>query len=635
MRRLTVILMCAVCAVMNVAAQTVASSPTAVSALKSGYYVLKMKSDKTDASGSFVYRKGSNVMFDAKGAAHDLTGKAVDDVSYVFYVANDGGQLTIKAFDKNNYFWPAIPAPEADDRKCNPGQQTKIALAASGQGFTPVTSADGWSYLKTSATKFEKKKWFWSQGYNTYNVDIYVVANSGNVLGYWHTGASDSNNAQFQFYAVDDMYDAADVVSFNYEFCWKGEVKKSQAVPLAIAGRAFPQAAGLPEYVEAPLPTRKVEVGDDGQTFKIDCVSTLPFKLSTDEAPVYYYLENVQGTRLYYKKGNVLEKSLVFRAAAQADELNNVRNDLFYVKGNAFDGYQFTSVGAGNNLHSAAVMSSRTSLDFSGAASNTSTWEIFKTEGGFAVCPVVGSSYWYEGASVFNFPKLTAANNKEFAWRLDDDAKGIGFKNYSADDEGFAFRMVEPTFEVELYDVPGQGTFNSTALPFDFTIAKDYDGDAKLYKGTVEGKELTLSEVGSVPANAGVVLMGTNSEQIKLVATAGVETLGRNDLVGTTSEIAVGKLDDKLIFGVSNETGLVGFFSTDGSASLPANRAYLNKVEGLMAVMVNHGGNTTAIGNVQNSLPANAPVYDLSGRRVTKMVKGGLYLQNGRKFIAQ
>ena len=519
---------------MNVVAQTVASSPTAVSALKSGYYVLKMKSDKTDADGSFVYRKGSNVMFDAKGATHDLAGKAVDDVSYVFYVTNNGGQLTIKAFDKNNYFWPAIPAPKNNDEECNPGQQSKIALAASGQSFTAVASADGWSYLKTSAAKCVKKGITWWR-YKTENVDVYVVANSGNVLGYWDTGASASNYAQFQFYAVDDMYDAADVVSFNYEFCWKGEVKKSQAVSSAIAGRAFPQAAGLPEYVEAPLPTRKVEVGDDGQTFKIDCVSTLPFRLSTDEAPVYYYLENVQGTRLYNNNG-----SLAFRAAGQADELNNVRNDLFYVKGNAFDGYQFTSVGAGNNLHSAAVMSSVTSLDFSGAASNTSTWEIFKTEGGFAVCPVVGSSYYYLGASVINFPKLTAANNKEFAWRLDDNAKGIGFKNYAADDEGFAFRMVEPTFEVELYDVPGQGTFNSTALPFDFTIAKDYDGDAKLYKGTVEGKELMLSEVGRVPANAGVVLMGTNSEQIKLVATAGVETLGKNDLIGTTNEIAVG-----------------------------------------------------------------------------------------------
>lgn len=463
--------------------------------------------------------------------------------------------------------------------------------------------------------------WDWKK-YKTENVYVYVVANSGNVLGYWDSNASDSNNAQFQFYAVDDMYDAADVVSFNYEFCWKGEVKKSQAVSSAIAGRAFPKAAGLPEYVEAPLPTRKVEAGDDGQTFKIDCVSTLPFKLSTDEAPVYYYLENVQGTRLYNNNG-----SLAFRAAAQADELNNVRNDLFYVTGNAFDGYQFTSVGAGKSLYSRLLMSPLTNLIFKGPITYTGTWEIFNTEGGFAVCPVVGSS------SIKG--KLTAANNKEFAWRLDDDAKRIRFKNYAADDEGFAFRMVEPTFEVELYNVPGQGTFNSTALPFDFTIAKDYDGDAKLYKGTVEGKELMLSEVGSVPANAGVVLMGTNSEHIKLVATAGVETLGNNDLIGTTNEIAVGKLDDKLIFGVSNETGLVGFFSTDGSASLPANRAYLNKVEGLMAVMVNHGGNTTAIGNVQNSLPANAPVYDLSGRRVTKMVKGGLYLQNGRKFIAQ
>jgi len=622
MRRFTVILMCAVCAVMNVAAQTVASSPTAASALKSGYYVLKMKSDKTDADGSFVYRKGSNVMFDAKGATHDLAGKAVDDVSYVFYVTNNGGQLTIKAFDKNNYFWPAIPAPKNNGEECNPGRQSKIALAASGQSFTPVASADGWSYLKTSATKFEKKKWFWSQGYNTYNVDIYVVANSGNVLGYWDTGASASNNAQFQFYAVDDMYDAADVVSFNYEFCWKGEVKKSQAVSSAIAGRAFPQAAGLPDYVEAAVPTRKVEAGDDGQTFKIDCVSTLPFQLSTDEAPVYYYLENVQGTRLYNNNG-----SLAFRAAGQADELNNVRNDLFYVKGNAFDGYQFTSVGTGKSLYSELLMSHITSLFFKGPIAYTGTWEIFNTEGGFAVCPVVGSSS-IKGT-------LTAANNKEFAWRLDDNAKGIGFKNYAADDEGFAFRMVEPTFDVELYNVPGQGTFNSTALPFDFTIAKDYDGDAKLYKGTVEGKELMLSEVGSVPANAGVVLMGTNSEQIKLVATAGVETFGENDLIGTTSEIVVGQLDDKLIFGVSNETGLVGFFSTDGSASLPANRAYLNKVEGLTAVMVNHGGNTTAIGNLQNNLPVNTPVYDLSGRRVTKMVKGGLYLQNGRKFIAR
>ncbi len=31
----------------------------------------------------------------------------------------------------------------------------------------------------------------------------------------------------------------------------------------------------------------------------------------------------------------------------------------------------------------------------------------------------------------------------------------------------------------------------------------------------------------------------------------------------------------------------------------------------------------------------NAPIYDLSGRRVQRIVKGGLYIKGGRKFMAQ
>lgn len=31
----------------------------------------------------------------------------------------------------------------------------------------------------------------------------------------------------------------------------------------------------------------------------------------------------------------------------------------------------------------------------------------------------------------------------------------------------------------------------------------------------------------------------------------------------------------------------------------------------------------------------DAPVFDLSGRRVVKVVKGGLYIQNGKKFIVK
>ena len=54
-----------------------------------------------------------------------------------------------------------------------------------------------------------------------------------------------------------------------------------------------------------------------------------------------------------------------------------------------------------------------------------------------------------------------------------------------------------------------------------------------------------------------------------------------------------------------------------------------------MAVMISQGGNATGINGVETGVKSEAPIYDLSGRRVVKTVKGGLYIQNGRKFIAQ
>jgi hypothetical protein len=44
---------------------------------------------------------------------------------------------------------------------------------------------------------------------------------------------------------------------------------------------------------------------------------------------------------------------------------------------------------------------------------------------------------------------------------------------------------------------------------------------------------------------------------------------------------------------------------------------------------------TTAIESVLNGTNANAPIYDLSGRRVMNAVKGGIYIQNGKKFIVK
>ena len=45
---------------------------------------------------------------------------------------------------------------------------------------------------------------------------------------------------------------------------------------------------------------------------------------------------------------------------------------------------------------------------------------------------------------------------------------------------------------------------------------------------------------------------------------------------------------------------------------------------------------STAIQDIQNSSqPHKSPVYDTMGRKVTQLIKGHLYIVNGRKFIAK
>ena len=74
------------------------------------------------------------------------------------------------------------------------------------------------------------------------------------------------------------------------------------------------------------------------------------------------------------------------------------------------------------------------------------------------------------------------------------------------------------------------------------------------------------------------------------------------------------------------------FLNNAGKAYLPATAISTSS----MALRFDFGGETTAIESVlDNGADANAPIYDLSGRRVVNAVKGGIYIQNGKKFIVK
>ena len=84
--------------------------------------------------------------------------------------------------------------------------------------------------------------------------------------------------------------------------------------------------------------------------------------------------------------------------------------------------------------------------------------------------------------------------------------------------------------------------------------------------------------------------------------------------------------------------GTIGFYTPSRNlAAIGKNKAYLDasSVEvQANAIALNFEDVTTGISLTEIN-GENAPVYDLSGRRVLRTVKGGLYSQNGKKYIVK
>lgn len=186
--------------------------------------------------------------------------------------------------------------------------------------------------------------------------------------------------------------------------------------------------------------------------------------------------------------------------------------------------------------------------------------------------------------------------------------------------------------EVALNNV-GDAYYASLCLPF----AVEGDGNTKLYTGTINGNELVMAEQTAVPANTGVVLKGAAATTTLNIVDNAAE-IGSNSLKGTCRPVAS---TGKLVLGVGNQSETIGFYVPSATLTeLAANKAYLNVSDihaASGAIAMNFGGEATGIGAVlgEEGIESNAPVFDLSGRRVMQTVKGGLYIQNGKKFIVK
>ena len=612
MKKVVFLLMMLVGCMGGVQAQKVASTPTGSSDIKDGYYVLLAKTGegtKTDEAGAFVYYNSSDkkVYYDAKGSSTQLLGETIEDLApfkYFFYIKkNNNGTLTFRAWNTELY-WPTVK--EANFwGDWTPGQVPQITLGGNARSFN-AEEQDGWFKVSAPGTSYKAGE-----------TTDYVVLNDNQRLGYWD--ATNPADALFQIYAVEDVPEADQIVTYTYNYTLNGVSKKTSSQSMmGVIGHPYHELdVTLPDYVEAGKPSGRIKAEDNGQSIEIVCTENFPFQTSTDNAPVYYYLENVMdaGTRLY---GN---GDLKYRAAENASAVNDVRNDLWYVTGNAFDGLQFHSVGTGH------VAKSNNTITASSLCRLTANSSGYKDK--WFVYRISDSTFGIHAYSIAG---------EDFAWNMEDDKDNVRFRHPDKSD-AFAFRMVEPTFTFPMYNGGDGNVYNTFAAPFDVALADD---NVKMYKGSVNtaGHELTLSQVDAAPADAGVMLLGENSSanDVTLKAISGVAALDGNSLVGITSELS--DLTGKLILGISDQTGVVGFFTAGSSvASLQANHAYLPWADSqVKGISMRIEGEATSIGKIeggQTNASGNGAIYDLMGRRVLRAEKGGFYIQNGRKFIVK
>lgn len=192
---------------------------------------------------------------------------------------------------------------------------------------------------------------------------------------------------------------------------------------------------------------------------------------------------------------------------------------------------------------------------------------------------------------------------------------------------------VIPATDVEI-DMTAQGDkkYASAYLPFGVSNV----AGATAYTGALNAEKnaIDMTATTAVPANIGFVLVGTENKATLTIGKA--DAIEGNALTGTNTGIAFAEATPKanyLVFGVNN--GTVGFYTPGNVTAIPANKAYINAsaITG-SAIALNFGNTVTGINAATiNNGENNAPIYDLSGRRVWAPVKGGLYIQNGKKLV--
>lgn len=231
--------------------------------------------------------------------------------------------------------------------------------------------------------------------------------------------------------------------------------------------------------------------------------------------------------------------------------------------------------------------------------------------------------------------------NANFIINKNGTYNAISMQQWNTANNTTAFKLEEVpysntvTFNV-VSDVEGVSNLATFSAPFATVVPANVTA---YYVSTVDNTKATMKAIEAgkaIPAGAGVILTSiTGDEATMIPATTETAAELTGNKLGNSAGVAKTIAADDHAYILSAVEGQTAFYKGQEGSTLGMNKAYLTLASAEQAISMNFGGNVTGINQIVNAEQNNALVYDLTGRRVVRTVKGGLYIKGGNKFIAR
>ena len=514
--------------------------------------------------------------------------------------------------DDKNFYWKAVET----------GNGIALQNAANGKYLHGNAGQSGAWSLTDSPEGAEMGVKIFSEAENEKGFEYGIILNNwqmhannhgggngaGSNLVSWNT---DNANSASSWYIVE--VELVEFFTVTYNFKYNGDVKYSHSVELA-KGAEFPSVdAALPYGVTSNFAVPEGTVTENATfDFNLTIESELPFETAASAANITtWYYARMHTNQPGYIGDIADDKSINVAWGKSSDEYNE--NYVWGFVGDVFSGITVVNKGTGLQLTS--------------------------TGGGNATLTENGTPFF-----VARTTETSANATNGFCLRRKDSNQYLNanygaakLSHWGSTDAGSTIFLTPVNENEVVVTEVGYATLylgEATYIPADVEVYT-------INEVTAEGWAKMVQVEGVLPANTGVILKNAGEYTFTTVA---------KDASAIEGNLLLGSLTDTYVEGdayvLANGVDGVGLYKAalnknengeEGTTHFlnNANKAYLPIVNpGVNALRFNFGGETTAIDAVEVE-NASAPIYDLSGRRVLSTVKGGIYIQNGKKFIVK